>query len=665
MKASAVLSIIVSITILCPGLYGRAAAEGAAAPDAEPGVSREPAPVVESADGDDTAQVFVVSATRMRSPITEVGSSVTVITGEQLRSAGMNTLSDVFRSVPSLDVTRNGGPGGAASVMIRGAKSEHTLVMIDGVAVNDPSSVGRLALIGSLSTDSVERVEIVRGPQGPLYGSEAMGGVINVITKKGAGMPRGFVEIEYGTHDTLARRVETSGATPVSNYMIGLALRETGGVSAAATRYGNREKDAWESAALATRLGWTPTDSFEAEIIARYLNDNGGLDNEGGPGGDDPNHTQDTSQVFLRTQARLKLSEDRWNQTIGCSLTDIKRSYRNDPDPAHPDDASRGAYKGQTLKADWQHSVALAETNVFLAGIEAQKETMRSDYSSVSAFGPYSETFDEKDASTSSMFVQDTITLFGSWFTSLGVRLDDHDRFGSKTTWRMASTVSFGTTGTRLKASYGTGFKAPSLYQLYSNYGSKDLDPETSRGWDAGVEQDLWKGVVRLGASYFSNTFDDLIDFDSVNWKYLNISGAKTRGVEATLSARLSGGLDIDASYTFTDTEDDATGKELLRRPRSKASIAASSRLGESLGIRVQASYTGPRYDVYYDPATWAQQRVRLGGYATAGMRAWYDLDARMRVTLEVDNLFDRKYEEVYGYQTPGRCIGVGLRASM
>jgi vitamin B12 transporter len=642
------------------GLQGSAMHEEAqAAGQAESG------PAQKGVDDQGAEEVFVVSATRLEEPVEEVGSSVTVISGEQLRERGAVTVLEALRGVPSLDIVQNGGPGQTATVMIRGAKSEHTLVMIDGIEVNDPSTVGRLAIVGSLSADAVERIEIVRGPQSTLYGSDAMGGVINIITRKGAGKPSGSLEFKAGSFGAFTGGGQVMGSTARSNYMLGVSFTDSDGISAASSRYGNGEDDGWKNLTLSTRLGWTPGDSFEGELTARFIDDSSDLDNYGGPGGDDPNYTMDSTQLFIRPRLRLKLLDGLWDQSLGLSFTGIERDYRNRTDARHPDDSSKESYKGRMIKVDWQHNLRVHEGNTVVLGLEEEKESMKSDYDSESAWGPYSSTFRERDSRTSSVYVQDSINVLNSWFTTLGMRIDDHDRFGSKTTWRASSSYALGRFGTRIRASIGTAFKAPSLYQLFSpEYGNRALDPETSTGWDAGVEQKIWGDSLALEVTYFSNRFEDLIDFDSATSRYVNVNEAKTSGIESSVTFRPTGRIDLTAAYTFTGTEDSSTDRDLLRRPRNKASLDADVRIIEDAGIHAQLLYVGARDDAYYDQAAFTSVRVRLDPYTVTNLWAWYSLNDNARIFVQVDNLFDRDYEEIYGYGTPGLSCRAGLRMS-
>lgn len=611
---------------------------------------------------EEKTEEIVVTATRIETASREVGSSITVITNQQIEEGQNTTVLEVLRTVPSLDVIRSGGPGGQTSVFIRGAQSEHTLVLIDGVEMNDPITPGRSCDFASLTTDNIERIEIIRGPQSILYGSDAIGGVINIITKRGKGTPRGFMSAEGGSFNTFTEKAGVSGGNQWTNYSLGIYHWDTDGISAASEKDGNHEKDGYENTSISTKLGVTPAENFDADFILRYINAKADIDNFGGVGGDDPNNKEDLEQLFFRTQARLSLFNDLWEQELGFFLTDLDRDYRNGTDADHPSDLDRSSYDGKILKFDWQHNLYLHETNTLTLGIENEEEKGKSKYYSESAWGPYTSRFKEKTARTTGYYLQDQIKLWDSWFTTLGVRMDDHSRFGSETTYRITSAYLIQQTGTKLKGSLGTGFKAPTLYQLYSQYGEKNLDPEESTGWDIGMEQSLFDKKLILGVTYFSNKFDELIEFESGTSKYINVAEAETQGVEVFASVRPNDDLTFRASYTYTDTENKETGEDLLRRAQNKFGLNVNYQFMDKGNVNLSLFYVGKRDDNDY--STWPATRVELDNYVLANLAASYDITRNIQVFGRVENFLDEDYEEVKGFGTPKLSAFAGCKLS-
>jgi len=585
-------------------------------------------------------------------------------TEKEIENKKAKTVLEVLRGVPGLDVVQTGGPGRLTRILIRGAKSEHTLFMIDGVEMNDPMEPGRSYDLSKLTVDNIERIEILRGPQSTLYGSDAIGGVINIITKKGEGKPKFFLSGEGGTYYTFREAAGLSGGTKWVNYSLSISRFDTKGFSAADKKYGNREKDGHENTSLSARLGFTPKENLEVDFILRYIDAKTDLDQGGGRGKDDPNSVFDSRQLFFRTQGKLLLFSGLWEQKLGFSLSDHDRDYRDDKDAQHPYDSSRGFYDGKMWKVDWQHNLYLHKTNTLTFGVEYEKERGESEYSWESAWGPGKSVFPEKSANIKGLYILDKVALYESLFATLGIRVDDHSRFGSETTYRIAPAYLFKKTGTKIKATYGTGFKVPSLYQLYAPatawgpIGNENLKPEKSKGWDAGVEQYLFKDRLKLGATYFRNDFEDLIDFDWAKG-YVNIAKAKTEGAEIFASVRPIEDLTIGASYTYTDTEDKKTGKRLLRRPLRKGSLNLNYRFLNKGNANLDVIYVGKRDD-------WAPypKRGEVGGYTLVNLAASYDIFKNIQVFGRVENLFDRKYEDVWGYGTPGLSLFGGIKIS-
>jgi len=605
---------------------------------------------------------IVVSATKLETPSREVGSSLSVITREQLQRRQTRTVADALKTVQGLHVVETAGPGQTTSVFMRGAKSEHTLVLIDGVEMNDPISPGRAFDFADLTTENIERIEVLRGPQSTLYGSDAMGGVINIITKKGKGKPGGFVSAEAGSFSTFRERAHASGSYKWLDYSLGFSRLDTDGISAAEEGAGNDEEDGYGNTSISAKLGITPTEMFNVDTMVRYTDALVELDNFGGVGGDDPNHESDQEELFLRTEAELSLFDELWEQELGFSLTDYDRDVRNDTDLAHPNSLSQSSFDGRIVQFDWQHNLYLHETNTLTLGLETEEERGESDFFSQSSFGTTSTSFAEETARTNSAYIQDQIRLWDSFFTTVGARLDDHEDFGSETTYRVAPAYVFKETGTKIKGSYGTGFKAPTLYQLFSQYGNSNLDAEESTGWDAGVEQSLFEEKLTLGATYFSNEFDDLIDFNTGTSSFRNVAEAETDGIELSADYRPIEKLTTGLTYTYTDTEDESTGEELLRRADNKVTFDIGYDVLENWQVNLQIVYVGERDDM--DFSTWPASRVELDDYALVNLASSYQVTEHTELFGRIENLFDEDYQEVKGFGTPGIGAYGGVKVS-
>jgi len=614
-----------------------------------------------------TLEEVVVTATRVETPIEEIASSMTVISSKEIERKKKTTVSEVLKGIQGLDVVQTGGLGSHTSIFIRGANSEHTLVMIDGVEVNDPISPGRSYDFAHLTVDNIERIEVIRGPQSTLYGSDAIGGVINIITKKGEGKPRLVLSAEGGTFTTFRESTGVSGGNKLVNYSLALSRFDTNGISAADKKYGNYERDGYENTSLSSRLGFAPKENLDVDFIFHYINAKTDLDNFGGVGGDDPNYVQKSKQILFKTQVGLSLFDHRWTQKLAFATTDNDRDVKNKKDDQHPFDSERGHYDGQLIKFDWQHNLQLHKTNSLTFGLEYEEEEGESRYHWESLWGPGMSVFPKKTTNTKGYYIQDQIKLWDRFFATLGVRIDDHSRFGTETTYRIAPLYIIKETGTRIKGTFGTGFKAPTLYQLFAPatlwgpIGNKDLKPEKSKGWDFGVEQDLLKNRVVLGATYFRNDFKDLIQYE-MDQGYINIAKAKTEGVELFSSVKPIDDLTVRINYTYTDTEDKTTGETLIRRSKNKFGLDLNYHFLKKGNANLGVIYVGKRDDKDFSISP--PRRVKLDQYTLVNLAASYDISKNFQLFGRVENLLDKEYEEAKGFGTPGLSFFGGIKLS-
>jgi vitamin B12 transporter len=609
----------------------------------------------------------VVTATRVETPMEEIASSVTVISSEEIERKKKTHVMEILRGIPGLDVVRTGGAGKNTSVFIRGANSEHTLVMIDGVEVNDPISPGRSYDFAHLTVDNIERIEVIRGPQSTLYGSDAIGGVVNIITKKGEGKPKFFLSAEGGSFTTFREATGISGGNKWVNYSFALSRFDTEGISTASKKDGNYERDGYENTSLSAKLGFKPMDNLGIDFILRYMDAKTELDNFAGVGGDDPNYVQKSNQFLFKTQVGLSLFDQVWSQKLGLALNDHNRDIKNKKDSQHPFDYEKGRYDGQLLKFDWQHHLQLHKTNALTFGLEYEREEGKSKYYWESLWGPGQSIFPKKTANIKGYYIQDEIKLWDRLFATLGIRIDDHSRFGSETTYRVAPAYLIKETDTKIKGTFGTGFKAPTLYQLFAPatlwgpIGNKDLKPEKSKGWDFGVEQNFFKNRVTLGATYFRNDFKDLIQFDWAKG-YINISKAKTEGVELFASAKPIDDLTLRINYTYTDTEDKTTGEALIRRPKNKIGFDLDYHFLNNGNVNLGVIYVGKRDDLDFSISP--SRRVKLNQYTLVNLAVSYDITKNFQLFGRVENLLDKEYEEAKSFGIPGLSFFGGMKLS-
>lgn len=590
-----------------------------------------------------TADV-VVSATRVSTDIDTVASSISVITDNDIAHRQTRTLSEVLSGVPGVHVSRNGALGKGVNVFMRGAKSDHILVLIDGVEINDPMGPGRGASIADIGVDNIEKIEVLRGPQSALYGSDALGGVVNIITRKGKGARGITLSAEAGSFETYRESAELQGVLDDIDYSFSLSRVDSAGISMASEKNGNTEKDGYWNNTFSAKLGWNPAEDFGLSLVLRYIDSESDLDS----GVEDTlDYVAATEQMFVRSEADIWLLDSLWQQKIGVSYSTIERLYDQPAD--------RSSFDSELLKSDWQNNVFLTDSHIVTLGAEYEKEQGQS-----STVGTYSSEFARKSAEMAGVYLQDGMTLKEVLSVSASARLDHHDSFGDEFTYRLAPVYEVSKTGTRFKGTYGTGFKAPSLYQLYSPYGSEDLKPVRNESFDVGVSQDLFSDKLVFDVVYFENQFEDMISYDYATSLYGNISEAESKGFEVIASLKADEDITLNVSYTFTDAKDKDTGEALKRVPEDRVALNASYTPGK-VSANIGVVYVGARRDMDFS----ADQSITLTSYVMVDLAASYDFTDAVQVFGRVENLLDEDYEEVYGYGTPGLGVYGGVKIKL
>ncbi len=612
---------------------------------------------------DDAIPGVASAPRRMEVPVDQVAGSITVIYRDEIERRQLRTLPDVLRSVPGMKVAQSGGVGKQTSIFTRGTDSNHTLVLLDGIDISDPSLPGGTFDPAHLLTENLERVEVMRGPMSSLYGSDAVGGVINLVTRKGSGKPRFTAWAEYGSFKTVQQSTSVQGSNDRVNYALNFTTLHTRGETQLSEDLGGDERDGYDNTTVSGRIGFSPTRQTELTLVGRYVDTEGDLD----PFLDDPDAEDDTSQLFLRSEGRLELLGGKWQQRLGVGYTDYNRDNSNDPDDVNPE-RSRSSNDGTRLKFDWQHDFLVGRSHVVTLGGETERETIDSSFSSEGLFGAFESGADES-MRTSAVFLQEQFSSTLGVFGAAGLRLEDNEEFGSELTYRVATGYVYPRFGTRVHASIATAFKAPSLDDLYGTstfsgfavfHGNPDLDPEKSRGWEIGIEQPLFGERIRLGSTYFQNRIRDLIQVTDDFTTLENVGRAKTDGFESFVSLELGDRLFARVDHTYVSAEDRDTGQDLLRRPahtlNSRLEVVPIPKATLSLDVQ----YVGPRKDV--DPVTF--ERISVGGYTVVDTAASYDVTANWRIFGRLDNLFDREYRDPAGFQSSGFAGFIGLRAT-
>ncbi len=601
----------------------------------------------------------VVTATRIATPVTEVGSSISLITAADIEARQWRTLPAALAESPGLNVVQAGGPGGQTSVFIRGANANHTKVIIDGIEVNDPSQNGAFDF-GQALTDDVERIEILRGPQSSLYGADALGGVISITTRRGEDGARATARLEGGSFDTFNQALAFSGKSSNVRYAFNLSHFRSGDtpvtplglLAPGEARIGDR----YDNLTASSRLDAQVTRVLGLGFIARAREAHYRFTSENYnvfpaiP--DAAQSTQQTRQLFLRGEARLSLPDGRLETTTGLAYSRYRTVLLSPDDgfgaPAPVFD------RGDRVKADWQGALTLSPRYTVVAGADYTEDRLID--SPVSA-----------SESRAGGFAEITGRPATGFAVAVSVRYDSDDRFGDRTTWRIAPTYTLPASGTRFKASVGTGFKTPTLTQLFVSFppfffSNPDLKPETSLGYDICFEQPVAHGRARVGATWFHNAIRDLIETNQSGDSWDNIGRATSYGVESFASLAITRRLDVRADYTWTIARDDVARQELLRRPKNKATLSVQWRATDKLILSGSALYVGARIDGNRD---FSIPRLTASPYATFDVAGSYELGRGVTAFARIDNLLDRHYQDPVGFDRPGLGAYAGVKVDL
>ena len=624
-------------------------------------VAPPPAPAVRAQPAVTTAATaanapVVVSPTAVPTDAATVASSVTVITAQDIEREQRRTAADALSTVPGLNLVQRGGPGAQTSIFMRGTNSNHVKVLIDGIDVSDASNPNRTFDFGQLLTQDIERIEVLRGPQSGLYGADAVGGVISVITKKGEGPPKATGMIEGGSFGTFNQTASLSGAEPRFNYALTAAhfrATDTPVTPLYLLPPGRaRINDFYDNQTYSTKLGADLTEDFTVNWVARYTDATLRFTGDAGfPGVPQAEQSkQIVHQFFTRGEGVWSLFDGRFKNYFGVNYTD-HWNWNKSPDFVAT------VNQGERTKYDWRGDLIIAPGHLLLMGVQQETETLRT------------ETLRAANGNKA-RYVELQSEFLKHFFITANARHDVNENFGPYTTYRVAPALLLPVTETKLKASYGTGFKAPTLNQLFLSFpefgffANPNLKPEEAVGYDYGFEQPLFGQQARIGVTYFHNDVKNLINasFDPVafNSTLVNVGEARMTGYEAFASVTLTPRVKLRADYTFTKAVDQMTGLDLVRRPRNKYSFNATWNPIDPLTLSATVLTVGSWVDV--DRPTFLP--IVQKGYTVVNLAVNYAATDRVNVFGRIDNLFNEHYENPNGFERPGLGVFGGIRVA-
>jgi len=625
--------------------------------------------------------VVTVSPTPLS--VQAVTRHVTILNGDDLRASGITNVADALRDIGGVDIVRNGSFGANTSLFMRGGESDHTLVLVDGVQVN---RAGGGFDFSALPIDNVERIEVVRGPSSALYGSDAMAGVIQVVTRSGRGAPRVGTRVETSSFreprgvlvDGVRLSADLTGGSDRFAYSAALSRESTNGI----LDFNNR----FLRSVFSGRAGFVPDDRTRIDLSVGVTDRTYHRPTDGSGQVVDRNAFDFGDETLADLRVTRSLTERLELQGL-VGVSEVNGGTDDAPDDPADMESFTSLDHFRRATGELRANLHVGPAVLTLGG-ELERERQRSFSESTSSFGDsYGRSEDERF--NRAAFVHATGER-GRIALNAGARLEDNERFGTGVTWQGGVSAELpGSRGTRVRASVGTAIKEPSFFENFATgfvIGNPNLDPERSRAWEVGLEHETSAGVT-LQATWFDQRLEDLIQYtfappspDDPN--YYNVAGAASRGLELGADLRRRA-FDAHAAYTWLHTEvtnsgfDSGPGAELvdgdrlLRRPTHTFAVGGSALVTERGRAYTSVSYVGERADRSFDPVTFAATREELPSYLlwTAGTE-WTVLHEGARwpsvsISVRVENLLDESYQEAWGFASPGRQLFLGVSMGM
>jgi vitamin B12 transporter len=613
-----------------------------------------------------TLPEIVVTATQYPVTADSVAATVSVIRGEDLRTRGVRFVADALREIPGAQVVQSGPYGSATSLFVRGGESDYVKVLVDGVPVNQP---GGFFDFSSLTTDNVERIEVLRGPGSVLYGSDAISGVVRIVTRQGESRTRVTATGEGGSFGSARVEGSALGGGGWGGWSASLSRLTSDGTYAFNNDYRNTSGSA--------RVGVSPDDRTRLGVSGRWYDAvyHFPTDFIGTPVDHNQRNTDRTLALALDGSRRLSSAVE---AQLVLGRSDMTAGFLNEPDPPPgPADASRSRVDVDRTSAEGRLQLRLPAGVRGVAGSAFEREHQNDGTA-------------DRDRDNWGFYAQATATPLDRLQLTAGGRLDRNERFGDFWTYR-ASALAFAAAHTRVRASVGTGFKEPSFFENFDSpfsVGNPVLEPERTFGVEGGVDQELLGGRLGIGLTVFAQRFRDLIQYtfltaSPTDPNYFNVAAANSSGAEATLRIRPPGPIQGSVSYTrlhteVTDAGFDAgeaanfvEGERLLRRPDDAVTVRADAALAERVRLGATLLWAGSRDDIRFAPFPEPSRRITLPSYATVDLSATATVlrtrpgTPGLELTARVENLFDEDYEQVVGYPARGRGVFVGAATTI
>ena len=610
----------------------------------------------EESEGETSGEVENIVVTAHRTPValSDAGSAVSVLDQDQIEERQQVFAADLLRDLPGVALNRTSTNGSLTQVRVRGSEANHLLVVIDGVEVNDPAG-GDEFNFGSLTSFDIASIELVRGPQSALWGSDAMAGILNITTRRSRDPVSASMFFEGGSFDTVNGGGRIGVASDRGSLDFSASRYETDGVSAAES---GREKDGYENSTFGLNGRYALTDAFRVGFSSRYTDDTIMFDGSSAGLPVDTDDETDREQIQLSIDAGLALLEGRWDNTLRYTYLDTDNETSGGFASMYAAKKD-GVYFQSTMNLGSRPQL---DRHRLTLGVDYEDE----EYRQRTSFADQDQTLDNLGVALEFLTQPvDQLVL------SASVRYDDNSEFQDVTTYRATGSYRIEETGTRFKGSFGTGQKRPTFTERFGFspdffIGNPDLKPEKNEGFDIGVEQHFPGDRARVLVTYFNEKLEDEIQLVGFPSTPVNLDGKSRReGIELELHAILTDDLTLSANYTYTDSRQpeaapaDGDVRE-IRRPRHQGVITLNHVFHDGRGnVNLNASYTGSQTDTVF---TFPAQLVTLDPYTLVNVTGEFAVTPWLTLFGRAENLFDESQADLFGFQNPGRGFYVGFR---